>query len=144
MPPPKTPLISADTIIEYKNGIVIIERLNEPRGFALPGGFIEIGEKVEDAARREAKEETGLDVKIKGFLGVYSDPKRDPRGHVVTLVFIGEADSTQELKAGDDAKRVFVFDLDNIPFDKLVFDHSQIIKDYLEWKKSEIKKVFIR
>jgi 8-oxo-dGTP diphosphatase len=144
MPPPKTPLISADTIIEYKNGIVIIERLNEPRGFALPGGFIEIGEKVEDAARREAKEETGLDVKIKGFLGVYSEPKRDPRGHVVTLVFVGEADSTQELKAGDDAKRALVFEPDKIPFDKLVFDHSQIIKDYLEWKKSEIKKVFIR
>jgi ADP-ribose pyrophosphatase YjhB (NUDIX family) len=141
---PKTPPISADTIIEYKNGIVIIERLNEPVGFALPGGFIEIGEKVEDAARREAKEETGLDVKIKGLLGVYSDPKRDPRGHVVTLVFIGEADSSQELRAGDDAKRAYVFDPEKIPFDKLVFDHPQIIKDYLEWKKSEIKKVFVR
>ncbi len=141
---PKTPPISADIIIEYRNGIVLIERLNEPVGLALPGGFIEIGEKVEEAARREAKEETGLDVKIKGLLGVYSDPKRDPRGHVVTLVFIGEADSSQELRAGDDAKRASVFPPEKIPFDKLVFDHSQIIKDYLEWKKSEIKKVFVR
>jgi ADP-ribose pyrophosphatase len=144
MPLPKTPPISVDTIIEYRNGIVIIERLNEPVGLALPGGFIEIGEKAEDAARREAKEETGLDVKIKGLLGVYSDPKRDPRGHVVTLVFIGEADSSQELRAGDDAKRASVFVPEEIPFDKLVFDHSQIIKDYLEWKKSKIKKVFVR
>ncbi len=142
MPAPKTPLISADAIVEHQNSLVLIERKNPPYGLALPGGFIEIGEDVKTAVLRELKEETGLDAKVKAMLGVYSDPKRDPRGHVITLVFICESEDISKLKGGDDAKRAFLIEIEKIPFEKLVFDHSQIIKDYLEWKKNP--KVFVR
>jgi len=130
----KTPLLAVDVIIrlwegESFRGIVLIERKNDPKGFALPGGFVEVGESVERAGIREMKEETGLDVKISRLLGVYSEPERDPRGHVVSVVLVADAQGSPE--AGSDAKRVHVFPLEEIPFDRLVFDHARILKDFI-------------
>lgn len=142
VPLPKTPYLTVDAIIEYGNKIVIIERGKEPFGYALPGGFVEVGEDVRTAVLREMKEETNLDVQIKDVLGIYSDPKRDPRGHTVTLVFICSASTDQRPASGDDAKRLMLFDLSEIPTEKLVFDHAQIIEDYKEWKSA--RKFFLR
>ena len=130
----KTPYLATDVIIrlwegERFKGIVLIERKNPPVGLALPGGFVEVGESVEEAAVREMKEETGLEVKLSKLFGVYSDPNRDPRFHVVSVVFVGNAEG--EPKAGSDAKRVRVFRLEEIPLDQLVFDHRRIILDFL-------------
>ena len=139
----KTPYLATDVIIrvwegEKFKGIVLIERKYPPVGLALPGGFVEVGERVEDAAVREMKEETGLDVKLSGLLGVYSDPKRDPRFHVVSVVWVGDAEG--EPKAGSDAKVAKVYRLEDIPFDKLVFDHAEIIKDFLRWRNYGFKR----
>ncbi len=131
----KTPFIAVDGIIqlfdekENFKGIVLIERKNPPLGLAIPGGFVEVGEKVEDALVREMKEETNLDVEILRLLGVYSDPDRDPRFHTVSITFVCKAYG--EPKAQSDAKEVKVFKLEEIPFDKLVFDHAKILKDYI-------------
>ena len=131
MPRPVTPPVAADVIIELADRpgrpIVLIERRNPPHGFALPGGFVDLGETVEDAARREAREETGLDVELAGLLGVYSDPGRDPRGHTVSVVFVAQARG--EPVAGDDAARIAVVDPASPP--PLAFDHARIIADYL-------------
>ena len=120
------PRLAADIIIQYKEGIVIIERKYKPEGFAIPGGFVEYGETVEQAAIREAKEETNLDIKLVRQFHTYSDPKRDPRHHTVSVVFIASASG--QLKAGDDAKQAHIFPLNNIP--NLCFDHNQIIEDF--------------
>jgi 8-oxo-dGTP diphosphatase len=133
---PKTPFLAADGIIklfdENKNlqGIVFIERLNEPFGIALPGGFVDRGEKVEDALVRDMKEEVTLDVTIKKLLGVYSDPSRDKRLHCASCVYICNAIGVP--KAADDAKKVFIYKKDEIPLDKLVFDHRKIVEDFLK------------
>lgn len=130
----KTPFLAVDGIIElYKNdvfqGIVLIERLNEPLGLAIPGGFVDIGESVENALVREMKEETDLDVQIISLLNVYSDPSRDPRFHTASVVYICKAEG---IPIGlDDAKEAIVYRKSEIPFDKLVFDHAQILKEYL-------------
>jgi 8-oxo-dGTP diphosphatase len=131
---PKTPYLTTDGIIEvYQNGrfrgIVLIERKHEPVGLALPGGFVEVGERVEDALVREMKEETTLDVEISSLLGIYSDPMRDPRFHTASAVFVAKAEG--DPKGEDDAKEAGVYMLDAIPFDKLVFDHAQILRDYM-------------
>lgn len=132
----KTPFLSVDGIIklydEKQNfrGIVFIERLNKPYGIALPGGFVDIGETVESALIREMKEETDLEVKIEQLLNVYSDPKRDLRFHTASVVFICNAKGKP--KALDDAKNIFIYKLDEIPFEKLVFDHSKIVNDFLK------------
>ncbi|WP_048146583.1 NUDIX domain-containing protein [Pyrococcus abyssi] len=126
--------LTVDLVIVYNNGIVFIRRKNEPyKGYlALPGGFVEYGERVEEAAVREAKEETGLDVKLLRIVGVYSDPNRDPRGHTVTIAFL--AVGSGELKAGDDAKDVTVIPIEKIEEvkDKLAFDHAKIVEDALK------------
>ena len=131
--PPKTPYLTVDGIVKIFNpefsGIVLIERKNPPLGFALPGGFVDRGEKVEDALKREMKEEINLDVKIEKLLGVYSDPKRDPRLHTASCVFVCSASDLP--KAGDDAKKAFVVKLEDIPWNELVFDHADILRDFL-------------
>ena len=124
----KNPLPTVDIIIEIGQGIVLIKRRNYPYGWALPGGFVDYGESVEEAALREAKEETGLTVKLKGLLGVYSDPKRDPRQHTISTVFV--ATSKGRPVGGDDAEQAMVFPLNNIDV-PLAFDHQKIIHDYL-------------
>ena len=135
-----TPFVATDGIIELFDkennfqGIVLIERKNPPRGLALPGGFVEIGESCENALVREMKEETSLDVTIQRLLGVYSNPKRDPRFHTVSCVYVCRANGTP--KAADDARKVFVYKPDEIPFEKLVFDHAEILHNYLQAVKS--------
>ncbi len=132
--PPETPYLTVDGIVKIFapefQGVVLIKRKNPPFGFALPGGFVDRGESVEEALKREMKEEINLDVKIEKLLGVYSDPKRDPRLHTASCVFIGSASDLP--KAGDDAKDAFVVKLEDIPWNELVFDHAEILRDFLE------------
>lgn len=130
---PKSPLVATDCIIRYEEGIVLVERKYPPQGWALPGGLVEIGETVEQAVRREMKEETNLELENLKLFGVYSDPARDPRFHVVSIVFT--ADGVGELKEGDDAKHARVFKLDALP-EEICFDHRIILGDYsISFKK---------
>lgn len=132
----KSPFLATDIIIEKGENIVLIHRAIEPykNKLVFPAGFVEYGETVEHAAVREAKEETGLKVKLKDILGVYSDPKRDPRLHSTTVVFIAEVVSG-ELKKSFEGKPYW-HTLNKINFNNLGFDHSKILKDYIKWKKS--------
>lgn len=126
----RNPLPTVDTIIYHaERGIVLIRRRFEPIGWALPGGFIDYGETVENAAIREAKEETSLDVTLQRLIGVYSDPKRDPRKHTMSTVFYAKAQNPDAIKAGDDAGEAVFFALSTLPED-IVFDHKQIIADF--------------
>lgn len=131
--PPRTPLVAADVIIEIGSEIVLIERRNPPPGWAIPGGFVDVGETVENAAIREAAEETGLEVSLRCLLGCYSDPRRDPRGHTVSLVYVGSATGTPQ--ARDDAAAAVLVDPARIDL-PLAFDHARIIADYLAWRES--------
>lgn len=125
----RNPLPTVDLLIQVRPGtVVLVERANEPKGWALPGGFVDWGETLEHAAIREAKEETGLDVTLGRQLHSYSDPKRDPRHHTITTVFIATA--AGEPEGGDDAAQARVFALDALP--QLVFDHAQIIEDWVD------------
>ncbi len=128
----KNPYPTVDIIIEYSSGIVLVYRKNPPHGWALPGGFVDYGESVEDAAIREAREETSLKVEDLQLLSVYSAPDRDPRFHTITTVFV--ARGVGDLIARDDAEDVRVFSLEDLP-EPVVFDHSAILKDYQVWKK---------
>jgi 8-oxo-dGTP diphosphatase len=132
---PQTPLITADAVIELRDRpgrpIVLIERRHEPLGWALPGGFVDIGETVEHAALREAREETGLDVRLEALLGCYSKPDRDPRGHTVSIIFVAVASG--DPVAGDDAREVGVFDPAKPP--PLAFDHQQVLADFIRWRE---------
>jgi len=112
---------------EGKDGIVLIRRKNEPFGWALPGGFVDYGETLEQAAAREAKEETGLEVKDLRQFHSYSDPKRDPRGHTISTVFIAQGKGV--LRAGDDAAGAGFFSQDDLP-GPIAFDHAEILHDY--------------
>ncbi len=133
MLPIKTPLLTVDIITRYRKGIVLIERKNPPYGWALPGGFVEVGESLEDAAIREAKEETSLDIKLIEQFHAYSDPHRDPRFHTTSVVFL--ADGNGIVRGKDDAKRAGVFSEETLPPD-VVFDHRQIITDYFNYINS--------
>lgn len=135
MPRPVTPEIAADIIIELKDRphrpIILIERLNEPHGWAIPGGFVDVGETVEAAARREALEEVSLEVTLTCLLGLYSDPRRDARGHTVTAVYVAEASGSP--KAADDAKRAVIIEPPEWP-QPLAFDHAEVLNDYLAFR----------
>ncbi|WP_085446062.1 NUDIX domain-containing protein [Magnetofaba australis] len=136
MPKPVTPLIAADIIIELADRpdrpIVLIERKNPPYGWAIPGGFVDEGENCENAAIREAEEETCCRVTLKALLGIYSHPARDNRGYTVSAVYVAEAHGEPE--AADDAKSVVIVDPDNPPT-PLAFDHALILEHYRQWRR---------
>ena len=124
----RAPLPTVDVIIELQGeGVVLIKRKNPPLGWALPGGFVDYGETLEQAAVREALEETSLQVELTRQFHAYSDPQRDPRGHTITVVFTAKASG--EPRAADDAQEIGVFQADALP-SPLAFDHRQILTDY--------------
>ncbi len=126
----RNPVPTVDILIETEPGaVVLIRRKNPPHGWAIPGGFVDYGESLEDAARREAKEETGLDVQLVRQLHTYSDPARDPRQHTISTVFVARAQGTPV--ADDDAAEVGVFRRDALPH-PIVFDHATILEDYFD------------
>ncbi|MCR4336854.1 MAG: NUDIX hydrolase [Candidatus Omnitrophica bacterium] len=126
------PYVCVDIIIELKDGVVLIERSNPPYGWAIPGGFVDCWESLEAAARREAKEETRLDLQNLRQLHTYSDPARDPRFHTVSTVFI--AQGTGNPAAGDDAKGLRVVPYEDLLKWEYALGHKQIIQDYLSQK----------
>jgi len=130
----RNPFPTVDVIIELEGGIVLIKRRNEPRLWALPGGFCEYGESLEEAARREAREETGLEVELKEQFYTYSDPQRDPRQHNITTVYVARPKGGR-LEAHDDASSVGVFTEEDLPL-PLAFDHERILRDYFLWKRT--------
>ena len=134
---PITPLLAADSIIELtdfpERPIVLIERANPPFGWAIPGGFVDVGEIVDLAAVREAKEEVCLDIRLIALLGIYSDPSRDSRGHTVTAVYVAEASGMPI--AADDAKNCHFFNLDALP-EPLAFDHAEVLADYKRFRET--------
>ena len=130
---PRNPLPTVDVIIEIDTKIVLIKRQNPPHGWALPGGFVDYGESYEQAALREAVEETGLEVKNLKQFHTYSEPDRDPRFHTASTVYIGQA--TGKPQAGDDAKEAELFERANLP--ELAFDHARILRDYFSYRDSQ-------
>ncbi len=137
MPAPETPKLTVDIIIELTDQpgrpILLIERKNPPYGWALPGGFVDVGESLEQAAVREAAEEISLPVTLIVLLGCYSSPGRDPRGHTVSAVYIAEANG--EPCAADDAANVQTFLPETLP-GLLAFDHALILTDYLNYRQN--------
>ncbi len=133
----RNPVPTVDVIIEIERengerGIVLIERKNPPFGWALPGGFVEYGESLEEAAVREAGEETSLEIELVSQFHTYSDPARDPRQHAISTVFV--ARGRGKPRARDDAKNIGVFAQEEMTF-PLAFDHGKILADYFVWKK---------
>lgn len=129
----RNPTPTVDILIEIEGGVVLIKRKGEPKGWAIPGGFVDEGETVEEAALREAKEETTLDVELIEQFAVYSDPARDPRLHTLSTVFIARAKG--EPKGEDDAAEAQVFPLSALP-SPLCFDHARILEDYKRYKET--------
>ena len=137
----RNPIPTVDVIIEENSRILMIRRKNDPyKGcLALPGGFVDEWEKIEDAARREANEETSLNIHLVDILGVYSDPKRDPRGHLISTVFVGIVPTDNlpvEASAQDDASEVEWINLEAINKSNIAFDHKKILFDYKVWKET--------
>jgi 8-oxo-dGTP diphosphatase len=139
--PTQSPFVTVDCIIELvehplyrpeRPAFVLIERRYPPLGWALPGGFVDVGESVAAAAVREALEETSLHVELTEQLFTYSAPQRDPRRHTVSTVFVGRARGLP--KAADDAKNLAVYTEDWLP--ELAFDHGQILADYFHWRRT--------
>ena len=135
----KNPIPTVDIIIELESGIVFIKRANPPFGWALPGGYVDYGESLEEAACREALEETGLKIELLGQFHTYSDPLRDTRQHNISTVFIAKAEG--QLQPGSDAKMAEVF---TSPPQPLVFDHAIILKDYFQWRDGSSNKVQLK
>ena len=136
----RNPTPTVDVIIELgdrpERPIVLVERLNPPYGWAIPGGFVDYGETVETAAIREAAEETGLQIRLIEQFHVYSDPSRDPRQHTLSIVFLATAIGTPT--AGDDAQHLAVFAPWELP-PNLCFDHDRILQDYLNYRHYRIR-----
>ena len=132
MPAPKTPLLAVDIIVELDGQLLLIERKHAPHGWALPGGFVDIGESPAHAAIREAKEETSLDVELVAQLHAYGAPDRDPRGHTVSIVYIARALPGSVARAADDAKNLRTFPFSALP--ELAFDHATILADYRHYR----------
>lgn len=130
----EAPAITVDAIVERGNKILLIKRKNDPFKdyWALPGGFVECGERVEEAIAREVEEEAGVKIKIRGLLGVYSDPDRDPRGHVISICFIAEG--SERVAGRSDAKDARFFEVKEAKKEKLAFDHDRILEEYLRLK----------
>lgn len=137
----KNPVPTVDVIVQRSNRILLVKRKKDPfkDKLALPGGFVNENETVEDAALREIKEETSLSIELKEILGVYSDPKRDPRGQIMSVVFIGEDTNNDKPQAiaGDDAKEIQWIDINSIDDSNIGFDHSKVLSDYKEWKQNK-------
>lgn len=137
----KNPVPTVDVIVQRSNQILLVKRKKDPfkDKLALPGGFVNENETVEDAALREIKEETSLSIELKEILGVYSDPKRDPRGHIMSVVFVGQDTNNNEPQAiaGDDAKEIQWIDINSIDDSNLGFDHSKVLSDYKKWKQNK-------
>ena len=134
----KIPSVTTDIFIfDDDSNFILIKRKNNPYKdcWALPGGFVEYGESVENAAIREAKEETNIDVELKELVNVYSEPNRDPRGHTITIAYIAKGDINNR-KADSDAKEIDVFSLEKLNEINIAFDHEKIIKDCLNKAKS--------
>jgi ADP-ribose pyrophosphatase YjhB (NUDIX family) len=127
------PAPTVDVIIEVDRKIVLVRRKYPPHGWAIPGGFIDTGERAEDAAIREAREETGLSVSLTALLGVYSDPARDPRRHTISIVYVAAAEGTPS--GGDDASEARRFGERDLPV-PLAFDHANILADYFRFRKT--------
>jgi len=126
----QNPIPTVDIIIEIESkGIILIKRKNPPYGWAIPGGFVDYGESLEMAAIREAKEETNLDVKLIRQFYTYSDPKRDPRHHSISTVYIAKVNGIPQAK--DDALEIGTFNESNLP-EEIAFDHRSILKDYFK------------
>lgn len=136
----RNPAPTVDIIIELidkpERPIILIERKNPPYGWAIPGGFVDYGESVETAAKREAQEETGLEVTLIEQFYVYSDPNRDPRKHTLSVVFLATARGKPQ--AADDAKNLEIFEPWRIPTN-LCFDHDRILEDYLRYRRFSLR-----
>jgi 8-oxo-dGTP diphosphatase len=144
VPKYRNPTPTVDIIVELLDfndrTIVLIERRNPPFGWAIPGGFVDYGESVEAAAKREAKEEISLDIELIEQFYVYSDPKRDPRQHTLSIVFIATA--TGQPQAADDAKNIGIFSSENLPH-QLCFDHAKIMQDYWHYRQTGTRPALI-
>lgn len=126
--PPRHPRITVDAILEWPGRrVILITRRFLPSGLALPGGFVEWGETLEDACRRDVLEETGLSILSLRQFHSYSAPGRDPRHHTISVVFLARAEGTP--RAGDDAAGIHIVSLDALP-ETLCFDHAEILADY--------------
>jgi len=136
----KNPIPTTDAVIAGADGrVVLILRKNEPKGWALPGGFVDQGEELGSACKREAKEETNLDVELVAQLFTYSDPRRDPRKHTISTVFACKSRGGT-LEAGDDAVDAKWFAEAEVPWDELCFDHAEILRDYFAWVRTGQKR----
>jgi 8-oxo-dGTP diphosphatase len=134
---PRNPYPTVDIIIEMETGgIILVKRKNPPHGWALPGGFVDVGESLEVAAVREAREETGLDVELCEQFHAYSDPTRDPRHHTLSVVYIASARG--QPRGADDASDAKIFDAEELP-DRMAFDHRRILEDYLSYKRTGVR-----
>ena len=133
---PETPKLTVDAIIEINDGIVLVERKYPPPGWAIPGGFVDPGESLLEAVKREALEETSLEIEVLDLFHVYSKPWRDPRGDTVSAVYWCRA--TGNPVGGDDAAKAVVFRRDNLP-DAIAFDHREILQHFFHWRKTGIR-----
>jgi len=134
--------LTVDVIVENPEGkVALVKRKYPPPGWAIPGGFVELGEKTEAAAQREIMEEIGLQVTLVDILGVYSDPRRDPRFHTVSVVYLAAGNGP--MRAADDAAEVAAFGEDELP-EPLAFDHSRILADYFQFKRTGLRPIAVQ